>query len=179
MANFADNFRETILSLYPFIEGAKDYLRDIPLIILDKADLRGGGAWYPTHRKIELNGLQHEAAIHEMAHAIWQDIREHLKNDLVAAVLRFSQDKQAAIEYSKMANLAWDYAFGIPLEPGFQQGMLLPTERWGEGGGHNGMWNDWEMFAGFASGCMADISLLPPYLRIFYQGTIFEMEEVK
>jgi hypothetical protein len=30
--------------------------------------------------------------------------------------------------------------------------------------------NDWEMYAGLASGCMADIRLLPDYLRPFYQG---------
>jgi len=30
--------------------------------------------------------------------------------------------------------------------------------------------NDWEMFAGLASGTMGDMNLMPPYLRVFYQG---------
>jgi hypothetical protein len=33
--------------------------------------------------------------------------------------------------------------------------------------------NDWEMFAGLASGTMGDTTLMPPYLRRFYQG-LFE-----
>jgi hypothetical protein len=30
--------------------------------------------------------------------------------------------------------------------------------------------NDWEMFAGLASGVMGDMSLLPPYVRRLYAG---------
>jgi hypothetical protein len=34
--------------------------------------------------------------------------------------------------------------------------------------------NDWEMFAGLASGTMGDMRLLPPYVREFYVG-LFQM----
>jgi hypothetical protein len=30
--------------------------------------------------------------------------------------------------------------------------------------------NDWEMYAGLASGMMADLRLVPPYVRGFYEG---------
>jgi hypothetical protein len=30
--------------------------------------------------------------------------------------------------------------------------------------------NDWEMFAGLASGVMGDVTLLPPYVRRFFAG---------
>jgi hypothetical protein len=30
--------------------------------------------------------------------------------------------------------------------------------------------NDWEMFAGLASGVMGDMRRLPPYVRRFYRG---------
>ena len=30
--------------------------------------------------------------------------------------------------------------------------------------------NDWEMFAGLASGVMGDMRLLPPYVRRLYAG---------
>ena len=36
--------------------------------------------------------------------------------------------------------------------------------------------NDWEMFAGLASGTMGDMRLLPPYVRRFYAG-LFEGAE--
>jgi hypothetical protein len=36
--------------------------------------------------------------------------------------------------------------------------------------------NDWEMFAGLASGTMGDMSKLPPYVRKLYAG-LFEMPE--
>jgi hypothetical protein len=54
--------------------------------------------------------------------------------------------------------------------------MLLPADQWGIGGGPQGEWNDWEMYAGLASGCMADIRLLPPYVRTFYRTLFTELE---
>ena len=32
--------------------------------------------------------------------------------------------------------------------------------------------NDWEMYAGLASGCMADIRLLPPYVASYYEAML-------
>jgi len=67
-----------------------------------------------------------------------------------------------------MANLAKAYINGEP-ETGFE-GMKLPEEDWGKGSGPNKEWNDWEIFAGLASGSMGDFSQFPPYIRPFYEG---------
>jgi hypothetical protein len=34
--------------------------------------------------------------------------------------------------------------------------------------------NDWEMFAGLASGAMGQLERLPPYVREFYRGLFDE-----
>ena len=55
-----------------------------------------------------------------------------------------------------------------PGEPGLDGAVAKqPTGSW------RGMLveeNDWEMFAGLASGVMGDMRLLPPYVRRFYAG---------
>jgi hypothetical protein len=71
--------------------------------------------------------------------------------------------------------LAGHYVHGIPGQAGFEQGLLLPQQEWGTGGGPHGEWNDWEMYAGLASGCRADIRELPPYLRAYYTGLFREL----
>ena len=118
---------------------------------------------------------QYEAAIHELAHAVWEGRRrERVTRDaLVAAVKRLAADPDP--RWARMRALARHYVHGIPEEPGFERGMLLPEAEWGRGGGSRGEWNDWEMYAGLASGCMADLRLLPPYLRRFYAGLFREL----
>jgi hypothetical protein len=92
---------------------------------------------------------------------------------LVQAVQRLAQDPDP--RWARVRTLARHYVYGIADQPGFERGMLLPESEWGNGGGPRGEWNDWEMFAGLASGCMADIRLLPPYLRRFYEGVFREL----
>jgi hypothetical protein len=58
-----------------------------------------------------------------------------------------------------MQRLAYGYIHGIPEQP--WEGLLVTR-------------NDWEMFAGLASGSMGDMRLLPPYVRTLYRG-LFEM----
>jgi len=57
--------------------------------------------------------------------------------------------------FARLAGLAHGYIHGIPEQ--HWAGMLV--ER-----------NDWEMYAGLASGMMADMRLIPPYVRPFYEG---------
>ena len=159
-------FREELFHLFPFTQEAQDWFRrEIGFQVLDLTSTTGGGGWYPHERTVRLNTAQYEAAIHELAHAWWHDRRHAQKDALVAAVQRLAQE---ADDYPVVGRLAYDYVHGIPTQPGFEQGMLLPREEWGTGGGPHGEWNDWEMYAGLASGCMADIRLLPGYLRTFY-----------
>ena len=161
-------FREELFHFFPFALEAQDWLRrEIGFQVQDHTSTTGGGGWYPHERMVRLNTAQYEAAIHELAHAWWHDRRHTRKDALVAAVQRLAQEVDA---FPIVGRLAHDYIHGIPTQPGFERGMLLPREEWGSGGGPQGEWNDWEMYAGLASGCMADLRLLPDYLRTFYSG---------
>ena len=76
---------------------------------------------------------------------------------MMEAVVRLSVEKDP--RYAATAKLAFDYVHGIPAQN--WAGMLV--ER-----------NDWEMFAGLASGTMGDMGKLPRYVRVLYEG-LFEM----
>jgi len=167
----ASDYLDELFRHFPFAEQAQDWLRTtIRIEILDGASANGGGTWHPDQNIVRLFTVQYEAAIHELAHAMWDDQRrDRLRRDmLVAAVQRLAQD--ADPRWERVRALARHYVYGIAEQPGFEQGMLLPEAEWGRGGGPRGEWNDWEMFAGLASGCMADLRLLPHYLRLFYEG---------
>lgn len=160
----AQRFREELFQRFPFTEQAKDWLRkEITLAIRRPQATSGGGFWYPDRRMVELLTSQYEAAIHEYAHAWWQERRLVDQNAvrLMVAVVHLSEERHP--EFAMMARLAHDYVYGIEAQrderspTGYWRGMLA------EG-------SDWEMYAGLASGCMADIRLLPPYVRRFYEG---------
>jgi hypothetical protein len=167
---------DELFAQFPFAAQAQDWLRTaIRVEVLDWASTDGGGTWDPVQDLVHLSSVQYEAAIHELAHAVWQERRrDRLRRDaLVTAVLRLAKD--ADPRWERVHALARQYVCGIAEQPGFEQGMLLPEAEWGHGGGPQGEWNDWEMYAGLASGCMADVRLLPPYLRPFYEGLFEEL----
>lgn len=170
------DFLEDLFDHFPFAAQAQDWLRRaVRLEVWDRTSLNGGGAWYPGESTVRLHTAQYEAAIHEMAHALWEGRRRErqVRDELVSAVQRLADDPDP--RWARVRALARHYVYGIASQPGFERGMLLPEPEWGRGGGPRGEWNDWEMFAGLASGCMADIRLLPPYLRRFYQGVFREL----
>ena len=155
-------YRAALFARFPFTPEAQRWLAgEIALEIHDVHATGGGGYWHPDRRRVELFTGQYEAAIHEYAHAWWHDRR--LENDaavrLMVAVVHLSEETDPV--FAPTAALAHHYVYGIreqadPNSPtGYWRGMLA------EG-------NDWEMYAGLASGCMADIRLLPPYVRPFY-----------
>lgn len=169
-------FLDELFMYFPFTPEARRYLRtQIRVEVIDPHSTSGGGGWLPHERLVRLDTAQYEAAIHELAHAIWEVRRRdrRVRDALVAAVHRLAQDPDP--RWSRVRTLARHYVHGIPTQPGFEHGMLLPRSEWGRGGGPQGEWNDWEMFAGLASGCMADIRLLPPYLRTFYADLFQEL----
>jgi hypothetical protein len=158
----ASPFRRELFAHFPFTPDAQEWLeREIGIQVHDPASTRGGGYWHPDRRLVELFTAQYEAAIHEHAHAWWHDRR--LQSDaavrLMVAVVHLSEESDPA--FTPMTALAHHYIYGIrsqvdPNSPtGYWRGMLA------EG-------NDWEMYAGLASGCMADLRLLPPYVRPYY-----------
>ena len=172
----AGDYLEEVFRLFPFTAQAQEWLRrTIRLEVLDRASTLGGGTWHPDRLLVRLNTAQYEAAIHELAHAFWdwQRGNRQTRDAWVAAVQRLAED--ADPRWDRVRTLAGHYVHGIAEQPGFEQGMLLPEREWGRGGGPRGEWNDWEMFAGLASGCMADIRRLPPYLRPFYSDLFAEL----
>jgi hypothetical protein len=172
----ADDLLEDLFERFPFAAQAQDWLRqNVRLEILNPASTAGGGTWDPGLGLVRLHTAQYEAAIHELAHALWERRRRDrgVRDALVAAVFRLTEDPDP--RWERVRALAGHYVHGIADQPGFERGMLLPEPEWGNGGGPRGEWNDWEMFAGLASGCMADIRLLPPYLRCFYEGVFQEL----
>jgi len=169
-------FLDELFRFFPYTPAAREWLRrNIRVEVLDFDSLSGGGGWYPDRRLVRLNTAQYEAAIHELAHAWWHDRRQNraIRDGLIEAVRRLEGDDDP--RWARVRTLAGHYLHGIADQPGFEQGMLLPRAEWGIGGGPNGEWNDWEIFAGLASGCMADLRRLPPYLRPFYADLFVEL----
>jgi len=147
-------FMEELFTHFPFSGEAKGWLRDnVWLRIEDLGSIRGGGLFFPGQNRVHLNTVQYEAAIHELAHAWWHVRRRLQRDQFMAAVVEAAGEPDP--RYHRIASLARGYVHGLP-DLGFP-GFL--KER-----------NDWEMFAGLASGCMADIRHLPPYLQPFFEG---------
>jgi hypothetical protein len=137
-----------------FTPGAQEWLRaNVNLRVDDLSSTSGGGYWQPETREVRLFTAQHEAAVHELSHAWWHYRREPVKDEMIEATVRLSAEKDLA--YRDASKLAFGYVHGIPEQN--WAGMLV--ER-----------NDWEMFAGLASGTMGDMSKLPPYVRRLYEG---------
>ncbi len=127
--------------------------RGVKVVVHDPNSTRGGGYWHPDRRMVELFTAQEEAAIHEVAHAWWEELRrdERTRREFRSAVLRLSKEKDP--RYADAASLAYVYEHGDP-STGFP-GM-------GE--------NDWERYAGLASGVMGRLEKLPDYVASFYVG---------
>ncbi len=150
-----------VMSKYHFTPEAQMWLHaNVNLCIDNLGSTGGGGYWQPSTGEVRLYTAQHEAAVHELAHAWWHSRREPLKDQMIEAVVRLSAETNPA--YASAAKLAFGYAHGIPAQN--WPGMLVDR-------------NDWEMFAGLASGTMGDMSLLPPYVRRMYRG-LFVMPPV-
>ena len=129
--------------------------------VRDPRGSSGGGFWWPDRRLVDLFSAQKEAAIHELAHAWWHNRRLEGLNapKLMVAVVRLTEEPDP--RYSRARELANHYVYGITTQPdansptGWWRGMLVDG-------------NDWEMYAGLASGVLGDLNLLPPYLRPFF-----------
>lgn len=157
-------FRDDVLVRYPFTDEARELLRDLPFEVKNLSEPVGGGGWYgPDGRRIVLEGIQDEAAVHELAHA-WADLAGFyqerapdgppwpiLHHPFRAAVKRAADESDS--RYGQIQFLAHQYEYG-------DQSIGFP-----------GMFeNDPERFAGLASGTMGDLRLMPPYLARWYAG---------
>lgn len=157
-------FRDDVLRRYPFTDSARRLLRGVEFRVKDLREPRGGGLWYgPRERRIVLEGIQDEAAVHELAHA-WADLAgfyEERKRGgppwptlnwrFRAAVRRAAEE--ADPRYRRVRRVARQYEYGDPAI------------------GFRGMFeNDPERFAGLASATMGDLGGMPPYLAAYYRG---------
>ena len=145
-------FRDETLARFPYTVAARDWLRTaIGFEVRNLNTVSGGGYWYPDQNKVFLFTAQYEAAIHEMAHAWWHYRRAGQEDALIEATIALANERDP--RYARLATLAHGYIYGIPEQR--WPGMLADR-------------NDWEMYASMASGMMADMRLIPPYMRTFY-----------
>ena len=145
-------YRDEVLHRFPYTDEAREWLSTaIGFEVQDLGSTRGGGFWYPDQNKVFLFTVQYEAAIHELAHAWWHTRRIGQEDALIEATMRLSEERDP--RYQRMQGLAYGYIHGIPEQN--WAGMLVDR-------------NDWEMYASMASGMMADLRLVPPYVRAFY-----------
>lgn len=160
----SERFRDDVLTRYPFTEAARDLARTVRFDVKNLHAPVGGGGWYgPEARRIVLEGVQDEAALHELAHA-WADLTgfytEHepggppwpTRHYAFRAAVRAAAEETDP-RYERVRFLARQYEYG-DAAIGFP-GM-------GE--------NDAERFAGLASGTMGDLRLMPSYLAAYYEG---------
>ena len=154
-------YREEVLARFPYTDEARRWLREaIGFEVEDLASTRGGGYWYPDANKVFLYTAQYEAAIHELAHAWWHYRRKGQEDALIEATIALSCETDP--RYARLQGLAYGYVHGIPEQN--WAGMLVDR-------------NDWEMYASMASGMMADLRLVPPYVRRFYEGMYTPLPE--
>jgi len=163
MAHTADAraWFEALWRRYAFEDEAIAYFGSLRLEIGSLDEPLGGGYWFGDRQLVMLRGVQDEAAVHELAHAWWEQRRTAQRDQLMHVLRALGQHPPDG--YPRIAELARVYCEGIrsqadPNSPtGYWRGMLAED-------------NDHETFAGFCSGVMADASLLPPALRPFYAG---------
>lgn len=146
-------YRDEVLERFPYTDEAKRWLSSaIGFEVEDLYGTRGGGYWYPDQNKVYLFTAQYEAAVHELAHAWWHYRRQGREDALIEATVALAQETDP--RYERLTQLAYGYIHGIPEQN--WAGMLVDR-------------NDWEMYASMASGMMADMRLIPPYVRTFYE----------
>jgi len=152
---------EGLWQRHPFAPQAIAYFRTLRLEVGTLDEPMGGGYWFGDRKLVMVRGTQDEAAVHELAHAWWEQHRERRRDDLMG-VLRDLGDESPS-DYPRVGELARVYCHGIPTQKdpssptGYWRGMLAED-------------NDHETFAGFCSGVMAHAHDLPPELRAFYRG---------
>jgi len=152
---------EGVWRRHAFDAEAIEYFRTLRLEVGTLDEPLGGGYWISEERLVLLRGAQDEAAVHELAHAWWEQHRVEQRDELMSVLRQLGS--RCPSGYDRVAELAGVYCNGIPSQvdtnspTGYWRGMLAED-------------NDHETFAGFCSGVMADAELLPPELRRFYNG---------
>src|SRR5689334_22210959 len=110
-------FVDRVMRTHHFTPGAQQWLRaNVNLRVDDLSSTRGGGYWQPATREVRLFTGQDEAAVHELAHAWWHDRRHPVKDQMIEATVRLSEERDP--RYSQRAKWPKDYGPGIPGQNG-------------------------------------------------------------
>jgi len=149
----------------PFAPEAVAYLRTLRLEVGTLDEPMGGGYWFGDRKLVMVRGTQDEAAVHELAHAWWEQHRGRRRDELMGVLKTLGQTPPPG--FARIGELAHVYCNGIRSQKdessptGYWRGMLAED-------------NDHETFAGFCSGVMGQAKDLPPALRGFYRGLLRE-----
>jgi hypothetical protein len=154
---------EGLWARHPFTPAAIAYFRTLRLEVGTLDAPMGGGYWSGDRKLVMVRGTQDEAAVHELAHAWWEQHRGAQRETLMGLLRDYGEAPPE--RFPQIAELAHVYCHGIktqkdPSSPtGYWRGMLAED-------------NDHETFAGFCSGVMGEASKLPPELRALYRGLL-------
>lgn len=156
---------------YGFREDAQRLLLDNCVFeMADPGSIRGGGFCrfgYDGERTVvHLDTAQHEAAVHEMAHAWWFliEVGNQARKDLLVNRLLEYFLKQADATPGRFAlvrNHCRIYKYGEGDFPGM----------WMD---HRERWNHDEIFAGLASSVMGDVRQMPADLRRIFRHCFWD-----
>jgi hypothetical protein len=99
-------FVEQVMRIHHFTREAQGWLRaNVNLRVDDLHSKQGGGYWQPEGKEVRLFTAQDEAAVHELAHAWWHDRRHPVKDQMIDATVRLSEESDP--RYSDAAKLAY------------------------------------------------------------------------
>lgn len=160
-------FREEIFRDFGFRPAAAEHIRATSSVEVLRFDTSsGGGGWAPWDRLVILDTAQREAAVHELAHVWWHDRRRTHPDErgaLARDVVRLAGlDPARNPRHREAIEFARGYVHGIGDWEGMYPKVRDPRHLTAEDLEKRVL--DWEIFAGFSSWTMGDLSRLPPFM---------------
>lgn len=177
----ARQLREQVFRDFGFRPEAAMHLRQTSAVEVKRLDSdSGGGGWAPWDRLVILETTQREAAVHEFAHVWWHDRRRTHpgeRRSLVEDVVRLAgMDPKQNPQFSEAIAFARGYVHGIGDWKGMYPGVRNPKRLTAEDLEKRVL--DWEIFAGFCSWTMGDLTRgphrLPSFMRRHFQGLFLD-----
>lgn len=155
-------FREKMFQYYGFTSEASQHVRSTSIIVIHDPPTEGGGFWWPGYRKVELFGFSHEAAVHELSHAWWEDYRMQNHNliiDLAKDVVRLADmDPRLNPDLASAIAFARGYVYGIENWKGMYStdsgSADVHSLQEADFSASKPRVMDWEIYAGFCSWTM-------------------------
>lgn len=173
----ARKFREAVFRDFGFRPEAARHIRGTSAVEVKRLDANsGGGGWAPWDRLVILETMQREAAVHEFAHVWWHDRRRahpEERKTLARDVVRLADmDPARHPEHAEAIVFARGYVNGIGDWPGMYPEVRDKRRLTAEDLEKRVL--DWEIFAGFCSYTMGDLThgprRLPAFMARHFQG---------